>query len=240
MTSPSAQPQTTPPRQAQASAAPVIAAVAVVLASGMPPTAIASAAIPLLAMLGIHPAASVKALSLVVPHDLPPVQIPGPVEQRAAIHEALFRARYLVNAADRFKDPAHSMAQERVYAQQHLGAQRARAEAAAKIDKAVERHGPELGWYAVLDDATTKDCRAANGSNFSALDPPKIGLPGSVHPACRCKSGPPHANAKTVDQATAHLFAPSLPDVIPFPVQLSNPLRDKFDLVHRVLSRSQD
>lgn len=55
-----------------------------------------------------------------------------------------------------------------------------------------------LGWYAVLDKKTSPECRAANGKNFDPLQPPAIGLPGTVHPRCRCVPGPPHPTNERV------------------------------------------
>jgi SPP1 gp7 family putative phage head morphogenesis protein len=56
----------------------------------------------------------------------------------------------------------------------------------------------ELGWYAILDKKTSPECRAANGKNFDPINPPPIGLPGTVHPKCRCTAGPKHATNKQV------------------------------------------
>lgn len=235
MAAPAAPPQQAPQQRAQTGAAveaQVVGTLAVVLASAMPMTAVSAAAVPLLAMLGIPPREGVKALSLVVPHDLP-LQAPGPVENRVAVHEALYRARYLVNAAQRLKGGA-SFEQERAFAQQHIGAQAARAEAARKVDQAALTHGPLLGWYAVMDSSTDPICRNANGKNFNALDPPKIGLPGTLHGGmCRCRAGAPHATRAMVGQ-------PTQPDVIPFPVELTNERRRRFERARSVLSRSHD
>lgn len=210
----------------------MLGTLAVVLASSMSATAVSAAAIPLLATLGIPPEAGVKALSLVVPHDLP-LQAPGPVENRVAVHEALYRARYLVNSARRLK-MGGTLGEERGYAQQHLGAQAARAEAARKVDQALTDHGPVLGWYAVMDSSTTPECAAANGKNFNPLSPPAIGLPGTLHGGtCRCRAGAPHPTRVMVGQ-------PRLPDVIPFPVELTNERRRRFERARSVLSRSDN
>lgn len=82
------------------------------------------------------------------------------------------------------------------YFLQHVQASTNRVQAATKIDALAERYGEVLGWYAVNDKATTAECRYANGKNFSALYPPKIGWPGVVHVNCRCLPGPPHRRAR--------------------------------------------
>lgn len=92
---------------------------------------------------------------------------------------------------------------ERRYWQQHLGAQRKRREAADVVDAAVAVHGALLGWYSQEDSRTSPECRAAQGSNFRVSQRPAIGWPGSVHPRCRCKPGPPFATSRTVDSTTA-------------------------------------
>lgn len=93
---------------------------------------------------------------------------------------------------------------EHRYLDQHIKAtagRRLAAEAAAKEAKRVARaevsgvfEAPSglLGWYAVLDERTSRDCARANGRNFAPTEVPRIGFPGTVHPACRCKPGPPH------------------------------------------------
>ncbi len=81
------------------------------------------------------------------------------------------------------------------YFNQHVEADGLRMRAANEIDRLAEKYGPTLGWYAKLDGKTTQECRDANGKNFSASKPPRIGWPGVVHVNCRCKAGPPHRNA---------------------------------------------
>jgi len=88
-------------------------------------------------------------------------------------------------------------AQENRYFGQHIQAAQQRVLAASKIDGLRYRYGDVLGWYARMDsDKTTPECRAANGKNFSALKPPKIGWPGLVHVNCRCEPGKPFRDGK--------------------------------------------
>jgi hypothetical protein len=63
--------------------------------------------------------------------------------------------------------------------------------AAGKIDALQWRYGNTLGWYAVHDKKTTKECLWAHGKNFSAMFPPAIGWPGLTHTNCRCYPGRP-------------------------------------------------
>lgn len=96
-----------------------------------------------------------------------------------------------------------ALEKERTYLRQHLQAVQRRNEAALKVATAQARYGPDLGWYAILDDRTSAECRRAHGSNFRADQPPRIGYPGTVHTHCRCKPGPPHQTERRVDDRTA-------------------------------------
>jgi SPP1 gp7 family putative phage head morphogenesis protein len=118
---------------------------------------------------------------------------PDPVRATNRIN-AIRRAQYLVKAARRVSEAGlrEGLPKEAVYFQAHRRASENRRMAAQTVAQAQERFGPELGWYATMDSRTSPDCRAANGKNFRAARPPRIGFPGSVHPNCRCKPGPPH------------------------------------------------
>lgn len=87
------------------------------------------------------------------------------------------------------------LAMERRFYAQHQQAMWNRATAAGKTDMAAVEHGPLLGWNTVLDARTSAECRAADRKNYYATRIPYIGLPGSVHPHCRCFPGPPHPGA---------------------------------------------
>ncbi len=85
---------------------------------------------------------------------------------------------------------------ERRYMGQHLAAERARFEAAARVDRDSATLGPLLGWYAKQDEITDPICRALHGSNFRAALPPLVegwpAYPGTLHGgACRCVAGAP-------------------------------------------------
>jgi SPP1 gp7 family putative phage head morphogenesis protein len=78
-----------------------------------------------------------------------------------------------------------------------------RRDLAADATKALsEVYGPVLSWRAILDEKTTPDCAFMNGRNFSVNDPPAVGLPGAVHPFCRCTAGPALAEGEIVTGAT--------------------------------------
>lgn len=118
--------------------------------------------------------------------------------------EFFARGTYIVRAAQRLHTAQRAgsmvtaMGQERKHLQRHQQAAANRLAAAVAIDRRVRVHGKTLGWYAVMDERTSAECRAANGRNFDATRRPPIGFPGTVHPHCRCKAGPPHKGKATV------------------------------------------
>lgn len=119
--------------------------------------------------------------------------------------EPLFRATYVLNAARRIERGLNKgnsreelLRTERRYFKQHIDAVQKRREAALAVDRAANRFGPTLGWYAVRDSRTSPECLAAHGKNFDATIRPPIGYPGSVHRFCRCKAGPKFATSQTV------------------------------------------
>lgn len=145
------------------------------------------------------------------------VDLPGPtgvghlsVVTRQHIANLQRRAAYLINAGRRLGTAVvrekvqpgsiqAAMTRERGLLRQHLEATRLRNEAAGRVQEVVKARGPgDLGWYAVLDKRTSPECRAADGKNFDPLQPPAIGLPGTVHPRCRCLPGPPHPTNQRV------------------------------------------
>lgn len=119
--------------------------------------------------------------------------------------EFFFRATFMLQSAIRIHNGLREgrskfdlERKERKYYQQHLEIQSKRASAARAADRLVARHGNILGWYTVLDNRTSPECKQAHGKNFDVTRRPSIGFPGSVHPSCRCKPGPPHRGAGTV------------------------------------------
>jgi SPP1 gp7 family putative phage head morphogenesis protein len=148
-------------------------------------------------------------LQLKVPHG-----VAHPAVMQQHLSNLRRRAAYLIMAGRRLgtavvrerNQPGtleKALRAEATYVRQHLQAVAHRNDAVKKTVAATYRYGDELGWWAVRDDRTSPECKAAHGSNFQADQPPKIGYPGTVHNRCRCKPGPPHHGGRTVDEATA-------------------------------------
>lgn len=128
------------------------------------------------------------------------------VAAEQARQELYFRAAYVLAAARRIghdllagKSPRQAVAREARFAKMHEFARKQRLSAAAQVGRAASLYGPTLGWYTWIDGSTTPECLAADGANFDAAQRPLIGWPGSVHPRCRCRPGPPHPTSRTVD-----------------------------------------
>lgn len=125
-----------------------------------------------------------------------------PAVKTTVLTERTFRATYILNASRRIaqaqkeRQPASQILNEerRWFAAHRQNADR-RHQKAKEVDVAAERYGDTLGWYAKRDSRTSAECLAAHGKNFNANNRPLIGFPGTVHPHCRCRPGPPHANA---------------------------------------------
>jgi hypothetical protein len=135
------------------------------------------------------------------------------IARRTANQDVYFRAAYVVKAAQRIQAKIDSGASvrdavraEKPNYEAHRAARDNRLEVAANVGTSAMMFGPLLGWYrnAALDSDT--DCIAADGHNFYADSIPIIGLPGSVHPNCGCRPGPPHEGAGLVDEAVASLL----------------------------------
>ena len=88
-----------------------------------------------------------------------------------------------------------ALSRERRYYGQHLQAIWNRAGAAARTDSAAMMYGDVLGWNAMMDSRTSRECAAADGRNFWASQMPLIGYPGMVHPHCRCWPSMAHPGA---------------------------------------------
>lgn len=131
-----------------------------------------------------------------------------PATRAAHGRAAVTRAAYLVGAAHRLTGKTglarlDQQTAERRFLTAHVNAQQQREQGALRLDAAAAAYGDELGWYAQLDGRTTPECRAADGHNFHADHPPAIGYPGAgPHVGCRCRPGPAHTGAKSVDEAT--------------------------------------
>ncbi|UTN91839.1 capsid maturation protease [Streptomyces phage Stuff] len=115
-----------------------------------------------------------------------------------------YRAAFIIRALRRIMaapDKKLALKRELEFWKGHLKANARRIAVARRIDWARGRYGELLGWYAKMDNRTSAECRAADGRNFTALEPPVIGYPGSVHLHCRCVPGPPHPGAKMVNDS---------------------------------------
>jgi SPP1 gp7 family putative phage head morphogenesis protein len=125
-----------------------------------------------------------------------PIRYEGmPTTRAVAADEPLERARYIVAAAQRLSKAADAgeltkaLKLEQAYARLHLLAGRKRRAGAALLDAAASRsRSGWLKWVAVMDDRTTPDCAALNNRLFRISDPP--GIPGAMHPRCRCTAVP--------------------------------------------------
>ncbi|MFI0406612.1 hypothetical protein [Actinomadura sp. 3N508] len=174
----------------------IIDAVAAALPSG--PSALRRALSPLrLAAAAIRAAAR---LARRIPPDRPPhaARTAAARNQRSA---RWYRAWYLVNAARRFHTAIttrprrqsvadavrQAMPTELRYLRQHLAAQANRRRTATEVDRLAAIYGDRLGWSTVHDGSTTADCRHAHRQDFLVSNPPRMGLPGAVHPRCRCR-----------------------------------------------------
>lgn len=115
-----------------------------------------------------------------------------------------YRAAFIIRALRRIMaapDKKLALKRELDFWKGHLKANQRRVNVARRVDYARGRFGDLLGWYAKMDARTSAECRAADGRNFQALDPPVIGYPGGVHLHCRCVPGPPHPGAKMVNDS---------------------------------------
>lgn len=134
--------------------------------------------------------------------------VAGPAERAVRAAEPAYRAAYLLAAADRVKASMaagktleEALAAEQRFTVAHLAAQDNRARAAQTVDRAAVTHRSGLlGWKAVMDGRTSAECAETDGKNFSIFDPPAIGLPGSVHPRCRCRPVAAFAGARMVGE----------------------------------------
>ena len=183
--------------------AALIAAIVALLAIGAAPKPTAT---KIAALVGLPVAAVAPVVMLAIKGaSMAPTAASGTALRNAQENEPWYRAAYILSASRRvhaaLRDGVpeeEALAREQRWFKQHLAAQENRRNTAVQVDAAAAKSGNKLGWYAVLDRKTTPECRAANGKNFDRRKPPPIGYPGSVHPFCRCKAGPPHATKQDV------------------------------------------
>lgn len=197
-----------PPQTSTAQRQQVTAQIAQLLAATSV-TAAAPALITLLAAVGVSAAAASSATTLISASSASPLLLStGPASRATAASEQIYRAAYLVGAAERIQSRLNqgmtrrqALLAERGNYRAHLAAQANRRRAALAVDRAMAAHGALLGWRATIDERTGPECRRANGRNFSVFERPVIGWPGTVHPHCRCRPVAPFTGAGLVDQA---------------------------------------
>lgn len=184
-----------------------IAAIAAILATGLPIAMAGSYVVSALTAAGVTVAAATAAWRLLSATLTVPSGPLGPASTRIAATEASYRAAYLLNASRRIMislktgDLSQAVANERQYFKLHLGATAKRQSVGDQVDQMVALHGDQLGWKAVMDSRTSAECAEADGSNFDVTDPPLIGWPGSVHVHCRCKAVAPYTDAPSLDRS---------------------------------------
>lgn len=215
--------QPPPQQQDDQHDAAAIAAIAAALAAGTALTGL----LALLSGIGVSAIAARAVLALLKGRGDPPAG-EGATSRIAERQAWIYRAAYLVAAARRVDEARRRAAssgqsqkaavrdalkRERRFAQQQRDVEQRRAKAARDVETAARKAsgqkappaGTLVGWYAHRDDRTTPACAKAHGNNFPYDRPPRISLPGTVHPRCRCAAGPPWPNGGDVDEATAGL-----------------------------------
>lgn len=202
--------RTLPPQTVQTQHGPLtqqaaIAALSVVLLSGLTAEQMSNVAEALLVPFGFSALAIGQVVNLTIGHvpDLQSAAAAGSAAEQMAKIAAPNHALYLFNAAKRLSADPTSLASERRYFTQHLAAARGRREAATKADAAVLRFGAVLGWHTQEDELVDPECRQLAGTNFTLADPPHVHgrpvIPGTVHPSCRCFAGAAHVGARVAE-----------------------------------------
>lgn len=193
-------------QQQQPSAQQQTAVLAGMLASTMPLAGLVAGFVTLTGL----PSPVARRLIEQTPSHVGALTVRGPASRLVASAEPTYRAAYLLAAAGRVRTSMtagmsveEALAAEQRFTVAHLQAQANRARAAVAVDKAAAQHRSGLlGWKARMDSRTSAECRAADGRNFSVFAPPAIGLPGSVHPHCRCRPVAAFAGAPMVGEQT--------------------------------------
>jgi hypothetical protein len=209
--------------QPQPQNAEVAAAVAALLLAPQPPSVplVAAALLPalpgwILALpeLAAEVAEEAAKAMLGTPLPAPPEPSDGTLVARAKLENLLLRAYYGLSAARRLaqavRGPSDTSARERLrkalraessYLSAHQSARKRNLEAASRMDAAVERHGPVLGWFHGVAGQPA-DPRpnhvAADGASFDTRRGPPVSTgawPSSL-PGCTCRAGPPRAGAR--------------------------------------------
>lgn len=151
---------------------------------------------------------AVEVLSLlkVIGYTASGTPLPGKLNtaaKAARLQNLRYRAAFFVNALKRLSntdgDLKPALAQEKKWFAAHKKASAKRVASAKVSDHLSNMYNtPLLGWYATLDSRTTPDCAFLDGNNYEALHPPGDLHPGARHPRCRCVSGPPFMEARTI------------------------------------------
>lgn len=181
------------------------------LAGAAASSGVTASASALLTSLGISGKAATAIMALISTRPIGLRIGTGPLSRELVRSRASWRAAYVVQAGKRLSRAAgrgnetfqRAIRDERRFFNQHLRAQRQREQSAGQIDAANALYGRVLGWYARHDGRTTWECEVAHGNNFRADRGTVIGYPGvtGAHHGCRCRSGPPFATRRTVNQA---------------------------------------
>lgn len=175
----------------------------------------------LLSPFGITAAAIRPALSLAHTAHMPNARLKAhglaegsSLTTQARYNDLYYRAAYILNASRRIqadlkqgKPLRVALSDESLHYRQHEQARRGRLDAAARVTKAAKMFGPLLGWYLNPLLNNEAECIAANGHNFYAHEGTVIGFPGSVHPHCGCKAGPPIPGAAMVNDILSNVTA---------------------------------
>lgn len=179
----------------------IIAALVILLFSGLTAAELTQFAATTLSPLGLTAEAVGAAVSLAGRLD-PPASGLQPASAFVDRTGVVRRAQYITSAARRYMEAPDKRAwidAERRYLAQHLDAGRARREAAGKVDEAAVRFGPVLGWRTQRDSLVEAHCKRLEGKNFHVGRPPDGGYPGVPHGAsCRCYATAPFAGGEMV------------------------------------------
>ena len=213
-TAPAPPGQQQPPPQQKPTQAQLIAAIIPALAAAVTAAGVFALLAALMLAAGIGYAALKATIALVLSMPLPVMEGTGPATRFAVRTNTLRRAQFLLMASRRVQAAvayanAHGLpvfpaiqaaiVTEQRYFGLHVAMGTKRMTASAAVDGMAEMNGNLLGWNAVLDARTTYGCRAANGRNFYADDPPVVegapALPGAVHSLCRCWPSAAHKGA---------------------------------------------
>jgi hypothetical protein len=209
----------TPPQnqQQKPTQAQLVATIIPALTSAVSVASVFAALSAIMLAAGIGYAALKATIALVLNMPLPVMEGTGLASRWAVKQNAVRRAQFLLSASQRVQAAvahanAHSLPvfpaiQAAVMAEQryfglHVAMGTKRMTAGSAVDGMAAMNGNLLGWNAVMDSRTTYGCRAANGQNFYADDPPIVeggpALPGAVHSECRCWPSQAHEGARVM------------------------------------------